>query len=127
MGGLAGPDENGMSAERMEEISTLNNQAAELPDGAYYAFMEEHGVSAEELEAYSEWCTARDKGDGKMLEVDFRNFREGRVPGEINNFSALLFLLIAKADAENRRRISAVYPSHVEMYENWLNSPTPRR
>lgn len=38
-----------LSRERVEQIRTLNQIAIDFPDGAYLAYMDENGVSVEEL------------------------------------------------------------------------------
>lgn len=58
-----------------------------------------------------------------MVKIDFENWKKGRVPGEINNFSALLFMLIAKADPANLALLTSVYPEHVKIYMDWMASP----
>lgn len=57
------------------------------------------------------------------IEIDFDNFKAGRVPNEINNFSALVFLLIAKADPQNIEKLRLAFPDHVRMYEEWQAGP----
>lgn len=54
------------------------------------------------------------------LEVDFENFKKGRVPGTVNNFSALVFMMIAKADPANLAKLREQWPEHVKMYHDWL-------
>lgn len=56
-----------------------------------------------------------------MIEVDFENWKNGWVPGEINNFSALLFMLIAKADGINIELIRQKWPTHVALYEGFMS------
>lgn len=62
-----------------------------------------------------------------MIQVDFENWKQGRVPGEVNNFSALVFMLVAKADPINREKLRNEWPAHVEMWERHMgiNQPTP--
>ncbi len=55
-----------------------------------------------------------------MLEIDFENWKKGRVPKEIDNFSALIFMLVAKADADNLEKLRVGWPDHVDMYYQWL-------
>ena len=50
-----------ISEEKMIKIDLLNSQFSDLPDGAYLAAMEENGVSVEDLEAYSDWCSRKVK------------------------------------------------------------------
>ena len=57
--------------------------------------------------------------------VDFDNFRKGLVPSRADNFGALLFLLIAKADLDNRERLRKGFPEHVQKYEEYMGSPRP--
>ena len=54
-----------------------------------------------------------------MISVDFENWRKGRVPHQINNFGALLFMMIAKADAGNLEKLRVIYPEQVLIYERW--------
>ncbi len=58
-----------------------------------------------------------------MILVDFNNWKAGRVPGEINNFSALVFMLVAKADPVNREKLRNEWPAHVALWEEWQESP----
>lgn len=44
---------------------------------------------------------------------------------EANNFHALLYNLIAKADRENREALKRGFQSEVLAYEYWYNSPNP--
>ena len=45
--------------------------------------------------------------------------------GGHDHFSVKLYELIMKADFSNRRRIKRAFPVHVEMYEQWMATPTP--
>ena len=67
--------------------------------------------------------TKCDDGGMDMIEVDFDNWKNGRVPGEINNFSAMVFMLVAKADPVNREKLKREWPEHVAMYEAWVTGP----
>ena len=40
-------------------------------------------------------------------------------------FRSLLFLMIAKADPENRAKLRLGFPEHVKMWEDWYNNPHP--
>lgn len=57
-----------------------------------------------------------------MIEVDFENWKKGFVPHTINNFSALIFMLIGKADPVNMEKLRREWPEHVAMYEEWMLS-----
>jgi hypothetical protein len=59
------------------------------------------------------------------IEIDFDHFKRGLVPNEFDNFGALLFLMIAKADPENRAKLRLGFPEHVKMWEDWYNNPHP--
>ncbi len=61
----------------------------------------------------------------QALERDFKNYTDGRVPGEVHNFNALVFYMVAKADLDNRERLRRGFPDHVQMYEDWMGSPAP--
>ena len=43
-----------------------------------------------------------------------------------DHFTAQVYRLIAKADAVNRRRMSLCFGLEVEMYEEWMETPTPQ-
>ena len=45
----------------MEKIDVLNTHAGDFPDGAFFAYMEENGITVEDLEEYSEWCAEKKK------------------------------------------------------------------
>ena len=42
--------------DRMIQIDVWNTVAADFPDGAFMAFMEEKGVDVSELYDYAQWC-----------------------------------------------------------------------
>lgn len=48
-----------MTPERFGYIDAANTFAADFSDGSYLAFMEEKGISMEELEEYSKECEQR--------------------------------------------------------------------
>lgn len=49
--------------------------------------------------------------------VDFLLWRKGE---DRDNFSFLLFHLIAKADMMNKERLRRSFPQHVKCYEKWM-------
>lgn len=44
-------------------------------------------------------------------------------PNERDNFTHLLFHLIAKADPCNKAKLRQVYPLECQVYDDWQNSP----
>lgn len=58
--GAAKYDKDGrMTDEWFGFIDAANSFAGEFPDGAFMAFMEENGISVEDLEAYSMKCNEK--------------------------------------------------------------------
>lgn len=56
------------------------------------------------------------------IAIDFVNWQLDR---ERDNFSCLLFHLIAKADVANLYKMEKVWPDHVRLYRAYMDSPTP--
>ncbi len=47
--------------------------------------------------------------------------------GGATNFTAMLFDLIAKADANNKAKLSRAFPVEVATYVEWYNSESPKK
>lgn len=57
-----------------------------------------------------------------MMHIDFINVFYGR--DNATNFTAQLFRLIAKADAQNKGRLRLGFPVEVSLYEWWTACQT---
>lgn len=44
---------------------------------------------------------------------------------DASNFSALLFVLITKADSSNKYRLRIAFPHYVHVFEDWHRSENP--
>ena len=48
-----------------------------------------------------------------------------QVNSKPTNFSALLYVLIQKADISNRSKLASVYPEYMRTYNDWLIAKDP--